>query len=536
MRKRLSKTGMLGTTVLSLVALGLPALANPAAADTAIYPSPAERSVTDVVPAPVEAKANANANFRLSPLTVISTQPGSAAAKQVGDYLAGQLRPATGYPLPVIAWNNLPLPSISLELRGADKRVGTEGYQLDVTKTGVKIRANTADGLFSGVQTLRQLLPASIDAKTVQRQTWTVSGGSVLDYPRFGYRGAMLDVARHFFTPDQVKTYIDQIAQYKINTLHLHLSDDQGWRIEIKSWPKLATFGGKTAVGGGTGGYYTQEQYKDLVKYAASRHITVVPEIDMPGHTNAAQASYAELNCDGVAVPVRTDTEVGYSSLCIDKPITYKFIDDVIRELSALTPGKYINIGGDEAHATSPEDYQTFEQKVFPIVAKHGKLVTGWHEFAKVNPPTSAIPQYWDTTGVNPDVAAAAARGNKILMSPANKAYLDMKYNPESPLGQDWAALIEVKDAYDWDPGTFVQGVSESQVAGVEAPLWSETLVTSDNIEYMAFPRLPGIAELGWSTKASHNWENYRVRLAKQSPRWSAQGIDFYRSTQVDWK
>lgn len=132
----------------------------------------------------------------------------------------------------------------------------------------------------------------------------------------------MLDVARHFFTPAQVKTYIDQIAQYKINTLHLHLSDDQGWRIEIKSWPCLATFGGQTAVGGGPGGYYTQEQYKDLVRYAASRHITIVPEIDMPGHTNAAQASYAELNCDGVAVPLRTDIEVGYSSLCIGKDIT----------------------------------------------------------------------------------------------------------------------------------------------------------------------------------------------------------------------
>jgi hexosaminidase len=532
----LSKTGLLGATVLSLVTLGLPALTDPAAADTAFYPAPTERSVTDVVPAPVEAKANGNANFRLSPLTVISTQPGSAAAKQVGDYLAEQLRPATGYPLPVIAWDNLPVPSISLDLRGADKRVGTEGYQLDVSKSGVKIRANTADGLFSGVQTLRQLLPAAIDAKSVQRQTWTVSGGTVLDYPRFGYRSAMLDVARHFFNPDQVKTYIDQIAQYKINTLHLHLSDDQGWRIEIKSWPKLATFGGQTAVGGGKGGYYTQEQYKDLVTYAASRHITIVPEIDMPGHTNAAQASYAELNCDGVARPLRTDTEVGYSSLCIDKPITYQFIDDVIRELSALTPGMYINIGGDEAHATNPADYQSFEKKLFPIVAKYGKLATGWHEFAKTNPPTSAIPQYWDTTGVNPDVAAAAARGNKILLSPANKAYLDMQYNPQSPLGLHWAGYVEVKDSYDWDPSTFIQDVGESQIAGVEAPLWSETLVTNDNIEYLAFPRLPGIAEIGWSTKTSHNWENYRARLAKQGPRWAAQGIDFYRSPQVDWK
>jgi hexosaminidase len=532
----LSKTSVLGVAAVSLVALGVPAPANAAIADTASHQRQTQRAVTDIVPAPVQAKANANANFQLSPLTVITTQAGSAAAKQVGDYLAGALRPATGYPLPVVALGNLPLPSISLELRGADKRVGNEGYQLDVAKNGVKIRANTADGLFEGVQSLRQLLPASIDAKTVQHQAWTVSGGSVLDYPRFGYRGAMLDVARHFFNPDQVKTYIDQIAQYKINTLHLHLADDQGWRIEVKSWPKLTAIGGQGAVNGDSGGFYTQAQYKDLVKYAASRHITIVPEIDMPGHTNAAQASYAELNCDGIAPPMRTDIEVGYSSLCIEKDITYKFVDDVIRELSAITPGKLINIGGDEAHATSPEDYNTFYQKVMPLVGKYGKTITGWHDIAKTNPPASAIPQYWGTVDTNADVAAAAARGNKILFSPANKAYLDMQYNADSPLGLHWAGFVEVKDAYNWDPATYLQGVSENQIAGVEAPLWSETLLNSDNIEYMAFPRLAGHAEIGWSPESTHNWDSYRVRLAKQGPRWTAQGIDFYRSPQVDWK
>jgi hexosaminidase len=256
----------------------------------------------------------------------------------------------------------------------------------------------------------------------------------------------------------------------------------------------------------------------------------------MPGHTNAAQASYAELNCDGIAPPMRTDIAVGYSSLCIGKDITYQFVDDVIRELSAITPGKYINIGGDEAHATTPADYQTFYDRVMPIVGKYGKSITGWHDIAKTGPPTSAIPQYWGTAGTNADVAAAAARGNKILFSPANKAYLDMKYNPDSPLGLHWAGYVEVKDAYDWDPGTSLQGVSESQIAGVEAPLWSETLLNNGNIEYMAFPRLAGHAEIGWSTKASHDWDAYRVRLAKQGPRWTAQGINFYRSPQVDWK
>ncbi|MFD8497470.1 beta-N-acetylhexosaminidase [Amycolatopsis sp. NPDC059657] len=519
MRNRLSLAGI------ALAVLGSSVVAVPVAvADTA------ERGVHDIVPAPVAAVADPDAGFRLSPLTVISAGRG---ARQVGNYLRGLLRPATGYALPVLP-RNWGLPAISLEL-GHDARIGAEGYRLEVARTGVKLTANTADGLFEGVQSLRQLLPSAIESKSVRHREWTVAGGSVLDYPRFATRGAMLDVARHFFKPDQVKLYIDQVAQYKINTLHLHLSDDQGWRIEIKSWPKLATVGGATAVDGDPGGYYTQEQYQDIVAYAASRHITVIPEIDMPGHTNAAQATYAELNCDGVAVPPRTDTKVGYSSLCISSPTTYRFVEDVIRELAAITPGPYLHIGGDEARATTAADYLAFERKVQPIVAKYGKKSTGWHEIAKTSPPASAVPQYWDFGGPNPDVAAAAARGSKILMSPANHAYLDMKYTKDTVLGKTWAGLVEVEDAYDWDPATLVPGVTEDQVAGVEAPLWTETVRTSDDIEYLAFPRLPGMAEIAWSPKTMHDWDGYRARLAKQGARWVAQGIDFHRSPQVDW-
>lgn len=516
MRRRLSL--LLGTALLTLTVIAQPATAAKAA-----------RALTDVIPVPVTAKSNPKADFHLTGATVIVAD---RATKQVADYLGGQLRPATGYPFPVVP--SAKGSSISLHL-GPTSQVGEQGYRLEITKHDVTIQANTTDGLFSGVQTLRQLLPAHIEAKTVQHQQWIVPGGSIVDYPRFAYRGAMLDVARHFFTPDQVKLYIDQIAQYKINRLHLHLADDQGWRIEIKSWPNLATYGGSTAVGGGRGGYYTQEQYKDLVAYAASRHITVIPEIDMPSHTNAALASYPELNCDGTAPPLYTGIDVGFSSLCVDKDITYRFLDDVIGELAALTPGQYLHIGGDEAHATTPEDYAKFMGRVLPLVAKHGKLMQGWNEIAKADPPVSAVPQFWDTDGQDTDTAAAAARGNKILMSPANKAYLDMQYNADSPLGLHWAGYVEVRDAYDWDPATTVQGVGEQSVAGVEAPLWSETLTTSDNIEYMAFPRLAGIAEIGWSPRSSHNWDSYRARLALQGPRWTAEGIGFYHSPQIDW-
>lgn len=532
MRKLLSPF-VLGIAV-AVTALVLPGFTGTAAADEPLDKPPrVERTVTDIVPVPVQARSDPGGTFTLTSESVIRAEH---QARPVADYLAGLLRPATGYRLPVVERHDKGKPGITLQLGDAGQRVGEEGYLLEVNKRGIKLHANTNAGLFQGVQSLRQLFPSAINKSSVQQVKWTVSGGSILDYPRFARRSAMLDVARHFFTPDQVKRYIDQIAQYKINTLHLHLTDDQGWRIEIKSWPKLAEIGGKTAVGGDPGGYYTQAQYVDIVKYAASRHITVVPEVDMPGHVNAAQASYGELNCDGKPVPPRTDIEVGYSSLCISSPTTYRFVEDVIRELAAITPGPYLHIGGDEAHNTSPADYQTFFDKVSPMLATYDKKIMGWHNIATTTPPTSAILQYWDPKNANADVAAAAARGNKVLMSPANKSYLDMKYNPQTPLGLHWAGYVEVKDAYNWDPATYLQGVSENQIAGVEAPLWTETIRTSADIEFMAFPRLAGAAEIGWSPAATHNWDNYRTRLAMQGPIWTAQGINFYRSPQVDWK
>ena len=494
-------------------------------------------ALQSIVPVPASLTPAAGVTFPLVSTTKIVTEAGSAPAKQVGDYLAGVLRPSTGFALPVSdAPASVPSDSIALLLSGAPASVGAQGYQLVSAASSVTVRAQTADGLFAGVQTLRQMLPGRVESPTAQAGPWTVPGATIVDYPRFGYRGAMLDVARHFFKPDQVKLYIDQIAQYKINTLHLHLADDQGWRIEIKSWPRLATYGGSIEVGGGQGGYYTQEQYQDLVRYAGSRGITVIPEIDLPGHTNAALASYAELNCNGIAPPLYDGTEVGFSSLCIDKPITYQFVDDVLRELAALTPGPYLHIGGDEAHSTTEPDFKTFMGKVLPLVAKHGKSAMGWHEFVKTDPPTSAVAQFWGTTDEDADVAAAAARGNKILLSPANKAYLDMKYDEHTVLGQDWAGLIEVKDAYGWNPGAYLKNVPESAIRGVEAPLWTETITNSADIEQMAFPRLPAIAELGWSPQSTHDWNNFANRLAAQAPRWQAAGLNYYPSPQVPWQ
>lgn len=525
-----------GLTTLALVGAALMTATSSASGEDVSDGS--HGALRDVVPAPVSVQPRSDVSYAITARTAIYVAPGSAEAAAIGGLLADLLRPSTGYRLPVTqAREDRESEGISLLLSEAGESLGDQGYRLDVTAEGVTVRAEAPAGLFAGVQTLRQLLPARVESRSPQRGPWTVPGGRIVDYPRFAYRGAMLDVARHFFPVAVVKRYIDEISLYKVNYLHLHLSDDQGWRIAIRSWPNLATYGGSTQVGGGPGGYYTQDDYSEIVAYAQAHYVTIVPEIDMPGHTNAALASYAALNCNGQAPPLYTGIRVGFSSLCIGKEVTTRFVTDVLGELAALTPGPYLHVGGDEAHSTPHSDYSTFENQVFPIVDKLGKTVMGWHDItnASPTPPTSAVPQFWGTSTSNANTAAAAARGNKIVLSPANKAYLDQKYDANTPLGLHWAGYIEVRDAYDWNPGSYLTGVGESSVLGVEAPLWSETLTTMSDIEYMAFPRLPAIAELGWSPASTHDWNAFTSRLAAQGARWSALGIHFYRSPQVPW-
>ncbi|QOV46827.1 beta-N-acetylhexosaminidase [Streptomyces chromofuscus] len=503
-----------------------------AAAPAARTDTATPTTLDDVIPAPASVRAGGSP-YRITERTRIRVDD-LAAARHVGGYLADVLRPSTGYRLPVSTQGDG-----GIRLRLAKGPYGAEGYRLDSHRGGVTITAARPAGLFHGVQTLRQLLPASVERDSVQPGPWLVAGGTIEDIPRYGWRGAMLDVSRHFFTVGEVKRYIDQLALYKFNKLHLHLSDDQGWRIAVDSWPRLATYGGSTEVGGGPGGHYTKADYREIVRYAASRHLEVVPEIDMPGHTNAALASYAELNCDGVAPPLYTGTAVGFSSLCVPKEITYDFVDDVVREIAALTPGRYLHIGGDEAHSTSHADYVTFMERVQPVVAKYGKTVVGWHQLTGAAPAEGALAQYWGLDGTSAaekeQVAAAARNGTGLILSPADRIYLDMKYDASTPLGLSWAGYVDVRRSYDWDPGAYLPGAPASAVRGVEAPLWSETLENSAHIEYMAFPRLPGVAELGWSPASTHEWADYSERLAAQGPRWDALGIGYYRSPQVPW-
>ena len=498
--------------------------------------APADLSKVTFIPQPVSVTATGS-SFELTNGMSIYVQGDSDQAKQTAQFLAEKINPATGFGIAVKTTDKTPKSgNIYLTLSANDPELGEEGYNLTITEDLVTLAANQPAGLFRGVQTIRQMLPESFES--AERQDGTGHGtvilatGTIRDYPSYSFRGSMLDVSRHFFSVDDVKRYIDLIASYKMNVMHLHLSDDQGWRIEIKSWPELTKIGGSTQVGGGKGGFYTQEQYSDIVKYAQERFVTIIPEIDMPGHTNAALASYAELNCDGKARELYTGTEVGFSTFCTNKEITYKFIDDVVRELAALTPGPYIHIGGDESHATKKEDYIPFVNRVRDIVLSHGKKMIGWDETAQANLDANSTVQLWASADF---AKMAVGKGAKIIMSPATKVYLDMQYDSTTKLGLHWAAYIEVDSGYIWDPATLVPGISKENIVGVEAPLWSETITNMDEIEYMVFPRLPGIAEIAWSPSEGRNWEEYKVRLGKHGARMAAMGIDFYRSPKVLW-
>ena len=422
--------------------------------------------------------------------------------------------------------------NIYLQILENNTSLGDKEYELIVSKENVKISASHPAGLFYGVQTLRQLLPPTIEKASVQQVPWLVSTGTIRDYPRFAYRGSMLDVSRHFFGVEDVKRYIDLLATYKMNVLHLHLTDDQGWRIEIKSWPKLTEIGGSTEVGGGKSGFYTQEQFTEIVNYANERYITIIPEIEMPGHSNAALASYAELNCDGKARELYTGIKVGFSTVCTKNEITYQFVDDVIREISAITPGPYIHIGGDESLSTEKEDYIYFLNRVQDIVIAHGKQMIGWEEIAQAELKPGTIVQFWANER---HAIRAAKKGAKLIMSPAKKIYLDMQYDSNTPFGLHWTGYIEVDTAYIWDPSEYVDGITDENILGIEAPLWTETLTKMDDIEYMLFPRLPGYAEIGWSSKSNRDWNEYKIRLGQHGKRFEAMDINYYPSEKVNW-
>jgi hexosaminidase len=485
-----------------------------------------------LIPYPAYVNAT-NSVYDLRSSTYIYYTGNSKQAEFIALYLQKKLKKQTGLYFHVEKRKNINSRGINLFVNKIDTIKNREAYRLTIENDNIRIRGNSKEGIFRGVQTLLQLIPSSsIDSLTANRKYY-VATGKIVDYPRYKYRGAMLDVARHFFNVSDVKQFIDYLSWYKMNRFHIHLTDDQGWRIEIKSWPNLTAHGSKTQVGGGKGGFYTQEQFKDIVEYAKQRYIIVVPEIDMPGHTNAALSSYPELNCDKKTPKLYSGIEVGFSTLCARDSITYKFIDDVINEISKLSSGSYIHIGGDESHATEHDDYMYFVSKALSIVNNHNKFCIGWDEIAQTDIKPNTIVQYWNN---DKNTKLAVTKGAKVILSPASVAYMDIKYTDSTKLGLTWAGLTEVDDAYCWKPDTVANLGGDKNIYGIEAVLWTETIETLNDIEYMIFPRLLGYSELAWSPAEVLNWEKYKLRLAKQAKRFELKRINFYRSPVIDWE
>ena len=504
------------------------------------------------VPQPAQLRRLGGAGYPVTAKTSVHAE-GGASAVAVADDLAALLRPSTGLALPVEGTGSTgpagtakagtskggtskggAAGGITLALDAA-AGTGAEGYRLDAGPTGVVVTATSAAGLYHGAQTLRQLLPA--------KGTGTVPAVAIADQPRYGYRSGGLDVARHFFPVRAVEDYIDLLAQYKFDYLRLHLSDDQGWRIVVPGLPKLTGIGASTEVGGGAGGYYTDAEYQQLVAYAAARFITVVPEVDLPGHSNAALTAYPDLGCAGDhAARPYTGTDVGFSRVCTSKESTYTFVDQVVGALADLTPGPYIGIGGDEAKTLSASAYAGFMARASAIVRKHGKQPLAWDEAAAAGKEGPALLGVWHPTSQQPDgldrqLVAAVKGGARLVMEPADHAYLDQKYDDTTALGLSWAGYISVQQSYNWDPDNYLSvSLPAGAVTGVEAPMWSETLTDTADLDTMLLPRLPALAEVAWTPQTDRHWPAFQQRLADQAAYWDAEGLAWTQAAGIPWK
>ena len=531
-------------TALCMTVTAFAPIAQPVQAQTDVETAEAS-STLNVIPKPSEYTMN-EGTFTLgadAEIAVIAEDNGAAAElTNTGEYIAEVFRASTGYELPVVEKTEPENGDITLRLN-PDGGYAEQAYAIDVTTDQVIIEAGAPVGIFYGVQTLRQMLPADIESEELVSGTaWTIPCAQIADEPEYGLRSMMLDVTRHFFTVDQVKRQLDMLSQYKINTLHMHMSDDQGWRLEIKgemygeSLDKLRTIGAQTScnTNGIRAGQYTQEEFKEIVAYANERCIQIVPEFDMPSHAWAALVSLSFLNSteDGRPPANGYDNtrpyegwDVGFNSLECRNEKTYEFIDEVFRQVSEISPSKYIHIGGDEAHVTSHDDYVYFMNRVTEIAKKYGKTPIGWQNYdTAVENPEGTVTQFWSTGN------AKFEEGINYVVSPADHAYMDMKYDSDCPYGLEWATHNPVDDSYNWDPTDYG---SKDQIVGVETCLFTETIATDEALDYMIYPRVLGHAEIGWTAKEDRSWDEYKTRLATHDARLELQGIGYKRDAMI---
>ncbi len=349
--------------------------------------------------------------------------------------------------------------------------------------------------------------------------------------PAYAWRGLSLDVARSFFPVPEVEQILDLMASLGMNRLHLHLADDQGWRIEVPGWPELTQRSGATAVTGGRAGFYSREDWQQLRRLAASRGVVLVPEIDLPGHSNAALHAVEGLNVDGVRPASFHGDAVGFSSLRLAAPLTERFIREVLGYVTEVSDG-LVHVGGDESHATDAEEYRALVELTTEAVRSAGGQAVAWQEAVEHLQPGEYV-QVWDERLASEPIVEAARRGVKVILSPASRTYLDMKYDETTDRGVTWMGTTELKDSASWYPEAVVPGLPSEAIAGVEAAVWTETLHDLDALTYMLLPRLAAVAEIG--LRGSVEWPSFVQWLPELARGWDAAGWRWHRSPGVDW-
>jgi len=517
----------------------------------------ASDSIPAIVPRPAHFTMRPGA-FTLRAGTVIVTD---RALRKVGELLGDYLFPATGLRLAVATAAPAGTPVISIRLDSSLARLGDEGYRLDVSRSRVAIRAYRTAGAFYGIETLRQLLPTAIFRQAeMAGVAWSIPGIAIEDLPRFAWRGVHVDVARHFMPKEFVKKLIDLAALHKLNRFHWHLTDDQGWRLEIKQYPRLTQVGAwrpQTIIGRPDrdstrwrfdgqphGGFYTQDDVREIVAYARARFVTIVPEIEMPGHSQAAIAAYPELGNRGDTLPVWMGWGVD-ENILNPGDATVRFYQNVLTEVMALFPGRWIHIGGDEAPKTqwkaSPlaqarirelglkdeDELQSwFTHRMDEFLTAHGRTLVGWDEILQGGLAPNAVVMSW--RGVDGGIAAAQA-GHDVVMAPGSHTYFD-HYQSADTVAEPLAigGYLPLDTVYAFEPVPPALTASEARhVLGAQGQLWTEYVPDAKRAEYMVFPRVCALAEVLWTPPQERDYGDFAKRLVTHLERLAALDVNY---------
>lgn len=504
-------------------------------------------------PAAMEVKSG---SFGISPRTKIIAD---AASMPIGNYLAALLEPSTGMKLavePAKGNSGAGGNTIVLIVDPSQTSLGDEGYKLSVTPQGVTITGAAPAGLFHGVQTLRQLLPKEIESKTlVSGVGWSAPCIEITDVPRFRWRGLMLDPARYYLPKEFIIKFIDYMSLYKLNILHLHLTDDQGWRLEIKKYPELTKIGawrdksGSQDVfwhptGEAHGGFYTQDDMRAIIAFAASRYVTIVPEIEMPGHSQAALASIPGLACTDKKLKVSTHWGVHSDIYCAGNEKVFGFIEDVLTEVIALFPGEYLHIGGDEAPKTmwkqckkcqaritenslkNENELQSyFIKRIETFVNSKGRKLVGWDEILQGGLPPRATVMSWQ--GIDGGIAAAR-QGHDAVMTPMTDLYFDYAQAKSGEPPSFAGAPVTLCHVYNYEPVPKALTPEQGKhIIGAQGSVWQEYISDGNYAEYMTYPRAAALAEIVWSPKELRDWKDFMSRLPALDDRMSVMGINY---------